>query len=98
MANLLELAELSSAVYETADLKRRASVGKWKCTDYKLASGSMNGFQAGMFVKDGQRVVAFRGTAQAMDGVADVKLGVIPFKRGVTSGMPLTRFMASIFA
>ena len=75
MANLLELAELSSAVYETADLKRRASVGKWKCTDYKLASGSMNGFQAGMFVKDGQRVVAFRGTAQAMDGVADVKLG-----------------------
>ncbi len=75
MANLLELAQLSSAVYETADLKNRKSVGKWTCTHYKLASGSMNGFQAAIFVKDGQRVVAFRGTAQAMDGVADLKLG-----------------------
>ena len=80
MANLLELAELSNAVYNTADLKRKAAVvvaghGKWSCTDYKLASGSMNGFQAGMFVKGGQKVVAFRGTAQAMDGVADLKLG-----------------------
>ena len=80
MANLLELAELSSAVYETAALKKKSSVkvaghGTWDCIDYKLASGSMNGFQAGMFTNGTETVVAFRGTAQAMDGVADLKLG-----------------------
>jgi len=76
MANLLELAEICDAVYDENILKNGTSVGGgWICTDYKLASGALNGFQAGVFSKSGEKVVAFRGTAQTMDGVADFKLG-----------------------
>jgi len=82
MATLLELARMSGVAYKTAkpegDVKkweRDLSASGWSCTDFKYASGSWNGFQACIFAKGGKKVVAFRGTAQAMDGVADLKLG-----------------------
>ena len=79
MASLLELAKISNAVY-SEDLSKKTVVnvkgfGNWTCTDFILASGSLNGFQAGIFKGGNGTVVAFRGTAQTMDVVADGKLG-----------------------
>ncbi|MBK8977232.1 MAG: hypothetical protein IPM29_15075 [Planctomycetes bacterium] len=70
MASLLELARMANAVYDNSP-----AVPGWVCTSFRAASGALDGFQAATFTKGGEVVVAFRGTAQAMDGVADFKLG-----------------------
>ena len=77
MATLLDLANLSKAVYDDdARLGRRHVVtGGWTCIEFRRAAGLHCGFQGAIFVRGGETVVSFRGTAQAMDGVADLKLG-----------------------
>lgn len=70
MATLLELARLSDAVYE-----QQPQVAGWIRSAFHPASGGLNGFQAAAFTRGGEVVVVYRGTAQAMDGVADLKLG-----------------------
>lgn len=75
MASLLELANMSNAAYEP-DLARNQVVSGWRCERFHRASGSLNGFQGAIFSKGGVKVVAFRGTDQAMDVVADIKLGL----------------------
>lgn len=71
MATLLDLARLANAVYERAPT---LPLG-WTRTEFKPASGNLNGFQAATFLGPGGTVIAFRGTAQTMDGIADLKLG-----------------------
>ena len=71
MPTLLEMATLAGAAYScppTVD-------GGWLRTDQHLATGRMDGFQAATYVNNGVTVLAFRGTAQGMDAVADLKLG-----------------------
>jgi hypothetical protein len=70
MPTLLELARLASAVYDP----RPAAPG-WSCNGIERARGSLDGFQAASFVRGSELVIAFRGTAQAVDAVADLKLG-----------------------
>lgn len=70
MATLLELARLANAVYDLSP-----NVPGWVRTAMKTASGRLDGFQAATFARGGDVVVVFRGTAQAMDVVADAKLG-----------------------
>jgi pimeloyl-ACP methyl ester carboxylesterase len=71
MATIRELGTLAAAVYGP----KRTWVQGWKCTDFHAASGALNGFQAATFVRGGVTVVCYRGSAQLMDGVADLKLG-----------------------
>ena len=76
MASLLDLAKMSSAVYDDDENLGRGVVSNgWTCLRFRAASGSLSGFQGAIFRKSGETVVAFRGTAQAMDVVADLKLG-----------------------
>ncbi len=74
MVSLLELSYMSNAAYDT-EMSRGAVVRGWSCRRIQRASGSLNGFQGAIFTKGGTTVVAFRGTAQGMDVVADLKLG-----------------------
>lgn len=74
MANLLELAKMSRAAYDE-NMGRGTVASGWSCSRFRRASGSLSGFQGAIFKKSGETVVAFRGTAQAMDVVADLKLG-----------------------
>jgi len=61
---------LAEAVYENS------SVIGFHCIRRQGASGATNGFQAAAFTSQGYVVVAFRGTAQAVDATADLALGV----------------------
>ena len=70
MATLLELAKLSNAVYDLSQ-----EVAGWTCTPLKCRGGQP-GFQAAEYRRDGDVVIAFRGTSKIVssDGVADLKL------------------------
>jgi putative lipase involved disintegration of autophagic bodies len=70
MATLLELARMSDAVYT-----QQPQLAGWVRTGFQASSGALDGFQAAIFTRGGEVVVVFRGTAQAMDGIADLKLG-----------------------
>jgi pimeloyl-ACP methyl ester carboxylesterase len=70
MPTVREMGLMANAAYETAP-----TVPGWACTA-RRAAARLNGFQAATFVNSGITVLAFRGTAQAMDVAADLKLGV----------------------
>ncbi len=70
MPTVREMGLMANAVYETAPM-----VPGWACTA-RRAGARLNGFQAATFVNSGITVLAFRGTSQAMDVAADLKLGV----------------------
>lgn len=70
MPTLIELARMCRAVYDP-----QPSVANWSCTRVTATSGMLDGFRAAAFVRGRELVVAFRGTAQAIDAVADLKLG-----------------------
>lgn len=72
MANLLDLARMCNAVYTD-----NPTVPGWTFNkgNFHKAKNQADGFQAATFFKGGEVVVAFRGTAQGMDVVADLKLG-----------------------
>jgi pimeloyl-ACP methyl ester carboxylesterase len=82
MATVLDLARLAEAVYSSQD---PPGLG-WERTHFHPSVGGLNGFQAATFVKGPVTVLSFRGTAQAMDVVADLKLG---------TGMNSTYFSAA---
>lgn len=69
MPTVLEMGLMANAVYETTPV-----VPGWTCLGRRAAT-RLNGFQAATFVSGGITVLAFRGTSQAMDVVADLKLG-----------------------
>ena len=78
MATILELAQMSKAIYDIKtpkDFNDGTAVKGWSCTRFQPASGALNGFQAACFKRSGETVIAFRGTDQKMDVVADLKLG-----------------------
>ncbi|HWA62416.1 MAG TPA: hypothetical protein VG939_13630 [Caulobacteraceae bacterium] len=70
MPTVRELGLLANAVYDDSP-----AVDGWTTAYRHAAGGHLDGFQAATFVKEGTTVLAFRGTAQAMDAVADFKLG-----------------------
>lgn len=69
MPTVLEMGLMANAAYEAAP-----AVPGWTCTARRAAT-RFNGFQAATFVNSGITVLAFRGTSQGMDVVADLKLG-----------------------
>jgi hypothetical protein len=69
MPTVLEMGLMANAVYEDVP-----SVPGWTCTGRRAAS-RFNGFQAATFSRGGITVLAFRGTSQGMDVMADLKLG-----------------------
>ena len=69
MPTVLQMGLMANAVYETAPV-----APGWTCIARRAAT-RLNGFQAATFVNDGVTVLAFRGTSQGMDVVADLKLG-----------------------
>lgn len=71
MPTVSELGALAEAVYDSPP----TATNNWEMVHFRQASGSLSGFQAATFRKGGQIVIAFRGTAQAMDAAADLKLG-----------------------
>lgn len=71
MPSVREMGLLAEAVY----YPDRVSISGWSRTVIHLAAGKLNGFQAATYQKGSEIVVAFRGTAQGMDGIADLKLG-----------------------
>jgi hypothetical protein len=71
MASLLELARMSAAVYDPMP-----SVTGWGLMGFRPASGDFDGFQAAVFIRGSEIVVAFRGTAQCEDAAVDLALGV----------------------
>jgi len=71
MATVLDLGLLAAAVYDSA----YSPVSGWLRKDFHASRGGLNGFQAATFVKGNITVISFRGSAQAMDFVADAKLG-----------------------
>jgi hypothetical protein len=71
MPTLLELARLSEAVYQTSP-----AVDGWACKRVVHAKGKLDGFQAAAFARGKELVIAFRGTAQAVDAAVDLKLGI----------------------
>jgi len=70
MPTIRDLGLMAAAVYEDDP-----AVGGWVCPNHLRASGSWNGFQAATFTADGVTVIVFRGTSQAMDVGADLRLG-----------------------
>jgi len=70
MPTIRDLGLLAAAVYED-----NPSVPGWASPGHLTASGSWNGFQAATFTGEGVTVIVFRGTAQAMDVGADLRLG-----------------------
>jgi hypothetical protein len=71
MATVLDLGHLAAAVYDSA----YTPYFGWARTHFHASRGGLNGFQAATFVKGNITVLSFRGSAQAMDFVADAKLG-----------------------
>jgi len=70
MPTIRDLGLLADAVYNATP-----AVAGWTCPAHQVASSRFNGFQAATFSKAGVTVLVFRGTAQAMDVAADLKLG-----------------------
>jgi len=70
MPTIRDLGLLANAVYDAVP-----AVQGWNCPAHRVASGGLNGFQAATFTQAGVTVLVFRGTAQAMDVAADLKLG-----------------------
>lgn len=70
MPTIREMGLLANAVYDDA-----LSAPGWTCRHFRAAGGLLDGFQAATFTKAGETVLVFRGTAQAMDVAADLKLG-----------------------
>ena len=70
MPTIRDLGLLANAVYDTLP-----AVQGWARQSSQVASSSFNGFQAAAFTGGGVTAIVFRGTAQAMDAVADLKLG-----------------------
>ena len=70
MPTIRDLGLLAAAVYDALP-----AVQDWACPGHLAASGSWNGFQAATFTKEGVTVIVFRGTSQAMDVGADLRLG-----------------------
>ena len=81
MPTIRDLGLLAEAAYDGA-----TTAPGWIRINNQAASGSFNGFQAATFTRGGETVLAFRGTAQLMDVVADLKLG---------TGMNSTYFAAA---
>ena len=69
MPTVLDMGLMANAVYEDNPV-----VPGWTCIGRRAAT-RFNGFQAATFTSDGITVLAFRGTSQGMDVVADLKLG-----------------------
>ena len=67
---ICELGLLADAVYGDGPNKTR-----FGCIRKHGASGAFDGFQAAAYAGRGCIVVAFRGTSQKMDAIADLKLG-----------------------
>ncbi|MDB5440334.1 MAG: hypothetical protein JWM33_2761 [Caulobacteraceae bacterium] len=83
--NIRELGVFADAVYGANKGAVETAAGR-PVLKFSQAAGRLNGFQAAAFdAGRGLTVVAFRGTSQAMDGVADVKL---------SAGMNSTYFSA----
>jgi pimeloyl-ACP methyl ester carboxylesterase len=70
MPTIRDLGLMAAAVYED-----EPAVGGWVCPNHLRASSGWNGFQAATFTADGVTVIVFRGTSQAMDLGADLRLG-----------------------
>lgn len=70
MPTIRDLGRMAAAVYED-----EPAVEGWTCPNHLRASGGWNGFQAATFTGDGATIIVFRGTAQAMDVGADLRLG-----------------------
>src|SRR5271156_469456 len=70
MPTIRDLGLLAAAVYDELP-----AVQDWTCPGHLAASSSWNGFQAATFTKEGVTVIVFRGTSQAMDVGADLRLG-----------------------
>jgi hypothetical protein len=81
MPTIRDLGLLANAVYDGV-----STAPGWLRINSQAATGSLDGFQAATFTRAGETVLAFRGTAQAMDAVADLKLG---------TGMNSTYFAAA---
>jgi putative lipase involved disintegration of autophagic bodies len=82
MPTVQEAGILADAVYGDAPLPPGSG---WVPAAPQAAAGVFDGFQAAAFSKDGATIIAFRGTAQAIDAVVDLKL---------TAGMNSTYFSA----
>jgi pimeloyl-ACP methyl ester carboxylesterase len=70
MPTIRDLGLLAAAVYDELP-----AVQDWVCPNHLQAASSWNGFQAATFTKEGVTVIVFRGTSQAMDVGADLRLG-----------------------
>jgi pimeloyl-ACP methyl ester carboxylesterase len=70
MATILDLGRMAAAVYEDDP-----QVDGFTCPNHLAASSGWNGFQAATFTGGGVTVIVFRGTSQAMDVGADLRLG-----------------------
>jgi hypothetical protein len=70
MPTIRDLGLLADAVYNELP-----AVQGWACAGHQSASSGWNGFQAATFTQGAITVLVFRGTAQAMDLAADLKLG-----------------------
>jgi len=69
MPTVFEMGLMANAVYEATPV-----VPGWACVGRRAAT-RLNGFQAATFTKGGVTVLAYRGTSQGMDVLADLKLG-----------------------
>ena len=70
MPTIRDLGLMAAAVYDD-----NPAVAGWVCPNHQRASSGWNGFQAATFTGDGVTVIVFRGTSQAMDVGADLRLG-----------------------
>ena len=74
MTTVLDMAILAADAYKPT-VTPAATMRAWKRVDFEPARDYLNGFQAAAFEGFGLKVIAFRGTAVAIDAVADIKLG-----------------------
>ena len=73
MASILEYAKLSQAVYDDEGGQPEG----WKLVAFQPSGkGLTNAFQGGAYTRDGELVIACKGTSQGRDILADVKLGI----------------------
>lgn len=69
MPTILDFANMANAVYESSP-----QVDGWTASNFRASRGV--GLQAVTFTNGAHTVVAFKGTSELMDGVADLKLGI----------------------
>ncbi len=74
MATILELAQLSKAVYDTPP----SAPSGWTLASFRSAAagGMSEGLQGAVFTRGSETVIAFRGTNTAQDVLPDLQLGV----------------------